>query len=48
LPAGDLPEVACKRLPDRDVLEIDGVYGIRITAPICQPGIPSPDWAQIK
>ena len=48
LPAGNLLEVACKGLPDRDVSSLGEVNGIRITAPICGPGIPPPDWSKMK
>ena len=53
LSAGNLLEVACKRLssPDvssPDVSDVDGVYGIRIVDPICGPNMLPPDWSQMK
>jgi energy-coupling factor transporter ATP-binding protein EcfA2 len=48
LPDGNLVEVACKMLPDRDTSELKDSYGIAISEPICGPDTPAPVWTELK
>ena len=49
-PSGNLIQVACVLLPNRNLTEVSQRYGISITEPICAPeqiSLPI-DWLQIQ
>jgi WD40 repeat protein len=46
-PAGNLLEVACALLPDRELATLSNRYGLRLTDPICG-AIARPDWSAIE
>ena len=47
LPRGHLIEVACGMLPEHDTSELEDLYGIAITEPICGPDMPAPVWTEL-
>jgi hypothetical protein len=49
-PSGNLLEIACTLLPERDLADISHRYGVVLTDPICPAGkAPAePDWAKVE
>jgi hypothetical protein len=49
-PTGDLTEIACALLPDRDTSGLLGRYGVSVNEPICDPAArpPAPDWRLVE